>query len=260
MDQIQLISMSLIDRPVKISREIIDQEKVRELAESIRESDLLQPIILRPSNGRFEIVAGDRRYLAHKLLERKKIKAIVRELDDRETVVIRGIENLQRENLTPSEEARTYLLLREEGGMSPHSIAKKLGRSHATIDRYLKFAKCPEHVRKAVDQKEISLLVLETLMEVDDETSFEYFFKMATQNGISNTVARMWVDDYFKTKAGNYYFEEQGGSSANIEVESKPSFMTCDVCHGPCKISEVRSLVVCPDCKKKVRHQLSVQG
>ena len=101
-DQIQLIKMEMIDRPVKVSRELIDPEKVRELAESIREVGLLQPVILRPSNGRFEIVSGDRRYLAHKLIDRKEIKAIVKDLDDRETVVIRGIENLQRENLTPS--------------------------------------------------------------------------------------------------------------------------------------------------------------
>lgn len=252
--QIQLIKMDMIDRPGKIARETIDPEKVRELAESIRESGLLQPVLLRPSNGRYEMVAGDRRYLAHKLLNLKQIKAIVREIDDHETVVIRGIENLQRVDLTPSEEASVYLLLKEEGRLSTKEIAKKVGKSGNTVDRYLKFAKCPEHVRKAVDRKEISLLILETLLEIDDPEAFEYHFKMAASNGINNTVARLWVDDYFKSKSGTYYSDNGGAPPANVEIESKPTFMTCEVCLGPCEIKAVRNLVVCPECRKKVRH------
>lgn len=254
-DQIQLISMDLIDRPVKISRELIDPEKIRELAESIRESGLLQPVILRPSNGRFEMVAGDRRYLAHKLLNLKEIKAIVLDVDERETVVIRGIENLQRVDLTPSEEAMVYLLLNEEGGLSKKEICKKTGKAFGTIDRYLRFAKCSEVVRRAVDRKDVSLNVLDILMEIDDPVAFDYHFKMAASNGILPVVARMWVDDYFKSKEGTYYGDDGNPPSSNIEVETKPTFMTCEVCHGPCEIKAVRNLVVCPECRKKMRHQ-----
>ena len=253
-DQIQLIKMEMIDRPQKIAREIIDPEKVRELAESIRESGLLQPILIRPSNGRFEIVAGDRRYLAHKLIDRKEIKAIVRELDDHQTAIIRAIENLQRVDLTPSEEARAYLMLKEEGGLSPHQIAKKTGRSHVTIDRYLKFAKCPEEVRRAVDRKEVSLNSLEILMEIDDPEAFNYHFKMAAADGISATTARLWVDDYLKTKAGIYYGDDGTPPVDNADIVVKPVFVTCEVCHGPTEIKNVRNMMVCRECQKKVRH------
>lgn len=253
-DQIHLIKMDLIDRPVKIARETIDPEKIRELAESIRESGLLQPVLLRPSNGRFEMVAGDRRYLAHKLLNLKEIKAIVRELDDRETVIIRGIENLQRVDLTPSEEAAVYLLLREEGGLSIKEIAKKTGKSFNTIDRYLHFAKLPEECRRAVDRKDLSMSVLEVLREIDDEVAFDYHFKMAASNGITAQVARMWVDDYEKTKAGVYYGDDGSLPPPSLEIESKPVFMTCEVCLGPCEIKAVRNLVVCPECRKKMKN------
>ncbi len=252
-DQIQLIPMELIDRPVKISRDLIDPERVRELAESIRESGLLSPVIVRPQNGRFEIVAGDRRFLAHKLLDRKQIKAIVRETDDQETVVIRGIENLQRVNLTPSEEGQVYLLLKEEGGLNTKEIAKKTGKSHNTVVRYMNFAKCPEDVRRAVDRKEISLLCLETLLEIDDPESFQYFFKMAASNGITEKVARLWVDDYLKTKNNTYYSEDGSTPSPNVDIEQKPIFITCEVCLGPVEIKKVRNMVTCPECRKKVR-------
>jgi len=253
-DGIELVDLGLIDRPQKIARDLIDPERVRELAESIRESGLLQPIILRPSNGRYEIVAGDRRFLAHKLLNLTSIKAIVRDLDDRETVIIRGVENLQRENLTPSEEARLYLSLKEEGGLSIGSIARKTGKSPGTILRYLNLARCSDDVKKAVDEKRVSMNVLEILSEIEDPDSFKYYFGMAASNGISSVVARMWVDDYLKTKAGTYYDGVGGVPVSSVEGESKPSFVTCDVCLGPVEVKVVRSLMVCPECRKNVRH------
>ena len=252
-DQIQLIKIDQIDRPVKVSRDIIDPEKVRELAESIREKGLIQPVLLRPSNGRYEMVAGDRRYLAHKLLNLKEIKAIVRELDDRETVIIRAIENIQRVDLTPSEEAHVYLLLKEDGGLSAKEISKRTGKSHNTIDRYLRFAKYSEEVRRAVDRKDISLNTLEILKEIEDEEAFNYHFKMAASNGVTAPVARLWVDDYLKTKIGTYYSDDGGVPPPNTDLESKPIFITCEVCLGPCEIKVVRNMVVCPECRKKVR-------
>ena len=254
-EQIQLIKMEKIDRPVKIARETIDPERVRELAESIRESGLLQPVILRPANGRFDIVAGDRRYLAHKLLNLSEIKAIVKDLDDKETIVIRGIENLQRENLTPSEEAKTYFLLKTEGGLNAKQIAKKTGKSENTIGRYLVFARQPDDVRKAVDLKKISLNTLEVLLDIDDPDAFKYHFEMAAANGVTEKVARLWVDDYFKSKSGNFYSESGGLPDPNVEIEVKPVFVTCEVCHGPTEIKNVRNLVVCKECGQKVRHK-----
>jgi len=254
-DQIQLILLDLIDRPVKIAREVIDPERVRELAESIREVGLLEPVLIRPSNGRYEMVAGDRRYLAHKLLNLKEIKAIVRELDDRDTVVIRGIENLQRVNLTPSEEGNVYLLLKEEGGLSTKEISRRTGKAFGTILRYLNVAGCPEHIRKAIDTKQVSLNVLEILQEIEDPEAFDYHWKQAVYNGISATVARLWVDDYLKSKEGTYYGDDGNRPQSNIEIEIKPIFLTCEVCHNPVEIKKVRNLVACQECIKKVRHQ-----
>ena len=252
-DQIQLIPMDLIDRPVKISRETIDPERVRELAESIREHGLRQAIELRRSNGRYEIVFGDRRYLAHKLLGKNEIKAIVRDMSDQETVIIRGIENLQRENLTPSEEGRVYLALKEEGNMSINEMARKTGKAQATIRRYLNLIQHPDNVRSAVDRKIISLLTLETLQEIDDPEAFKYHFEMAAANGITEKVARLWVDDYFKTKAGEFYADSNNPPQGNLDLELKPSYITCEVCQGPCEIKKVRNICVCPECGKKVK-------
>lgn len=253
-DRIQVLDMKMIDRPVKIARETIDPERVRELAEAIREKGLLQPIKVRPVNGRYEIVFGDRRYLAHKLLELKTIKAIVSELDDQETAIVRGMENLQRENLSPSEEARHYRELKDEGGLSIPQIAKRTGRTYVTIKRYLDFSECSEDVRRAVDQKKISMLALETLREIEDPEAFKYHFEMAAQNGVAPAVARLWVDDYMKSKEGKFYSDEGSLPPGGVDSVSRPVYMTCEACLGAVELKEVRSMVVCIPCLKKVRH------
>ena len=253
-DRIQVLDIKMIDRPVKIARDTIDPEGVRELAESIRESGLQQPIKVRPVNGRYEIVFGDRRFLAHKLLELKTIKAIVSELDDQETAIIRGLENLQRENLSPSEEARHYRELKDEGGLSIPQIAKKTGRTYVTIKRYLDFSECPEEVRRAVDQKKMSMQVLECLREIEDPDLFKYHFDMAAQNGITINVARLWVDDYLKTKAGKFYSDGGSLPPGGVESAPRPVYMTCECCLGAVEMKDVRSMVICIPCLKKVRH------
>jgi len=258
-EKIELVKLDQIDRPAKIAREAIDPEKIRELAESIREVGLLEPVLLRPSNGRFEMVAGDRRYLAHKLLGKKEIKAIIKKLDDRETVIIRGIENLQRVDLSPSEEGAFYVALKVEGGLSVNEICRRTGKTHKTVDRLIWFAKFSEDVRRAVDLKQVSLNVLEILAEVEDADMFKYFFDMAVGGGISSNVARLWVDDYSKTAAGNYYSEGGGGPVSSVPTEVKPVFMTCEVCFNPCVISKVRSVVVCPECNESIRKRPHVK-
>jgi len=254
LEKIEVVKLDQIDRPSKIARESIDPEKIRELAESIREVGLLEPVLLRPVNGRYEMVAGDRRFLAHKLLGLKDIKAIVKKLNDNETVIIRGIENLQRENLTPSEEGSFYVALKEEGGLTIKELCRRTGKTEKTVSRLIWFSKFPEEVRRAVDRKEVSLNVLEILAEVEDLDMFKYFFDMAVQSGISATVARLWIDDYAKTKNGTFYSEGGGGSVGNVPVEVKPVFLTCEVCFNPCDISKIRSMMVCPECGKKTRH------
>jgi ParB/RepB/Spo0J family partition protein len=252
LEKIVMIPLGRIDRPAKIARESIDPEKVRELAESIREVGQLQPVVVRPANGRFEMVAGDRRYLALKLLGLKEIKAVVKQLNDYETVIVRGIENLQRENLTPSEEGRFYTSLKEDGGLSIREICRRTGKTDKTVMRLMWFFKFPEDVRRAVDLKQVSLNVLEILAEVEDETMFKYFFDMAVGSGVSSSVARMWIDDYLKTKEGTYYLSGGGDGCQSVPTEVKPIFMTCDCCHEPVEIGKMRQVMACPKCLPKV--------
>jgi len=255
-DQIELLDILGVDPPVDASRDLIDPDKVRELAESIRSSGLLQPILVRPANGRYEVVAGHRRLLAHKLLGEVKIKAIVRELSDEETFLIRAIENDQREDLNPIEKAKVYKRLQEKFGWSIRQIATKMGRGTTTVSNHLTLLEIPEDMQKEVGRGRLSIAVALCLNEVDDPEFRNYYFTAAVENGVTLDVAQKWVTEYKKTKAGNV----SGGTGARGDLgpipEPIPVFSTCVCCVGPVEVSRVRYIPVCPDCEMQIRGAL----
>lgn len=251
--QIVMVPLKDIDRPAVSGRDLIDPRKILELAESIREKGLMEPVILTPRNGRFEIVAGDRRYLAHEHLGRDAIPAIIKELDDTELIVYRAIENLQRENLTPLEEARAYNTMREKCGMSVDEICKATGKVETTVKRYLRFWRMPDEFKEAVEHRGVSLGVAEVLMQVDDPGMRGYYLKLAVENGITVAVAELWLSEYRKSKENQLTLLRGDDGGGTPDFEYKPVYVTCMCCAGPVEIKEARQLVVCLPCLQRVK-------
>ena len=128
-----------------------------ELADSIREHGILQPLIVRPLEGdRYQIVAGERRWRAARMAGLTEVPAIVRELDDLVTMELALIENLQREDLTPLEEAEGYRSLMELYGMTQEQVARRVGKSRPVIANALRLLSLPEEVRRTLAEGKIS--------------------------------------------------------------------------------------------------------
>ena len=254
----EMVSLDIekVDPPVDAARDIIDPEQVRELAESIRSQGLLQPILVRPLNGRFEVVAGHRRYLAHRLIGEVKIKSLVREMTDEEVYIIRAIENDQREDLNPIEKAKGYQRLRDKFGLSQEQIAQKMGRSRETIIRFLKLLKIPEEFQKAVGQKKLSIGVALCLNEIDDDLSKKYYFAAAVENGVTLEVAQAWLNEYFKTRSGSVEGSGGGVGVGGAIQEPLPIYQTCVCCVGPVEVRKVHYVPVCPECESQIRGAL----
>lgn len=250
--RVQQIDMAQIDRPRAIARENIDPETIRELAESIREIGLQQPVLLRPADGRYEIVAGDRRYLAHKFLASKKIDAIVKDLTDEETLLIRATENDQREDLTPMERARQYGSLRDVLKYNIEKISRKMGRTHQTVIKYLGLLELDEKFQAALDRGRLSIEVCYILIKIDDPEFRSFYFTAAVENGVTADVARKWVEDYRKSKDAKYYDSSGGGGVSTLASDPAPVYQTCAGCRGPVPADKMRYLGVCPECAKKI--------
>lgn len=253
MKKVVSLSMEKVYPPDDADRTNIDPLKVIELAESIREVGLQDPIQVRPVNGRYEIVYGHRRYLAHKHLGLDKIDCFVKDLSDGDVLLLRAIENLQRENLSPLDEARVYYRMKTKLGMSTKEIVRRTGKHGNTVTRYLRLCEYPVEFQQGVDKKLISFEVAEKLMEIDDPQMRTYFVNMAVENGITERVAEMWVSDYRRSKEGNFSEESVGQGGLNLQVQERPVFIGCECCLGPVDIHKARSISVCPECFNSVR-------
>ncbi len=148
---ISTIRMSLIEPNPKQPRRYFDEEKIAVLAESIKEHGLVQPIIITPSeNGMYKIVAGERRWRAAKKVNLKEIPAVVRTYNDEQVAEIALIENLQRENLNPIEEALGYNLLMEEFDLTQEVVSQRVGKSRSAVANSLRLLSLEKEIQKLV--------------------------------------------------------------------------------------------------------------
>ncbi len=145
-----------------------DDEKVAELASSIAEKGVLQPLLVRPVAEGFEIVAGERRFRAAVQAGLSSVPAVVREMGDRETLEIAIVENLQREDLTPVEEARAYQRL-IEFGHDQAGVAEAVGRSRSAIANTLRLLRLPEGAQQALEDGEITSGHARAILALPDE-------------------------------------------------------------------------------------------
>ena len=137
-------------------REVFDERALKELAVSIKEHGIIQPIIVRSIGQKYEIIAGERRYKASALAGLTKIPAIVRNLDDKESSKVALLENLQRKNLNPIEEARTYQKILELDQMTQEQLAKTMGKSQSAVANKLRLLVLTDEVQEALLKEKIS--------------------------------------------------------------------------------------------------------
>lgn len=150
-------------------RMVIDQAALRELAASVREHGVLQPVLVRPrDNGHYQLVAGERRWRAARIVHQATVPAMVEELDDDTALEIAIIENLQREDLSPLEEAEMYRRMTAEHGYSLRKLAHKLGKDKGYLENRLRLADAPPEIRELVSLRKDTLSHAYELLKVAD--------------------------------------------------------------------------------------------
>lgn len=138
-------------------RKIFNEEALKELAESIKEHGIIQPIVVRKKEKRYEIIAGERRFRAAKLAGLKEVPAIVKEMTEQQMMEVAILENLQREDLTPIEEAEAYSSLIDNLNFTQDALAKRLGKSRPHIANHIRLLQLPEDVRQLMNEGVLSM-------------------------------------------------------------------------------------------------------
>ena len=222
-----MISITDIQKNPYQPRKEFDGEKLDELAQSIKENGLIQPIIVRqsPVIG-YEILAGERRYRASLLAGLRSIPAVVKQLSDQEMMVQSIIENLQRENLNPIEEARAYESLVEKG-FTHAEIADKMGKSRPYISNSIRLLSLPDAILSEVENGKLSQAHARSLVGLNKEQQ-DYFFQRIIEEDISvRKLEALLTEKKQKKQQKNDHFiqneEEQLKKLLGLDVEIKMS-------------------------------------
>lgn len=166
-NQISTLKISLIDPKGDQPRKNFDKQTLEELASSIRENGLLQPIIVREyGEGRYQIIAGERRFRASKIAELSEIPAVIMNKDDRQAAEIALIENIQREDLNPIEEAMGFKALQEDYGLTQEELSERIGKSRSAIANAMRLLDLPEEILVLLAEEKLSAGHGRTLLAV----------------------------------------------------------------------------------------------
>lgn len=191
-DALARIPVGQLERGRYQPRLDLREESLAELANSIRAQGLMQPILVRPlgtpapgTAPRYEIIAGERRWRAAQQAGLTEVPAIVRDVDDEAAVAMALIENIQRENLNPLEEARALERLTSEFGLTHQEAAEAVGRSRATVSNLLRLLELPEEVRSLVEQRQIEMGHARALLALEHKRQQTEVGALVAKKGLS---------------------------------------------------------------------------
>lgn len=166
-------------------RKFFDGKKIEELAQSIREKGILVPLIVSHRDGRYELISGERRLRAASLAGLVKVPALIREVDEPERLELGLIENIQREDLGPIEEASAYEVLIERFGYTQEQVADRVGRDRATVANFLRLLKLPSKIKQVLQSGQITMGHARALLGVPEIEKQLYFVGKIVEEGWS---------------------------------------------------------------------------
>lgn len=175
---------AIVPNPLQPRKSLSDAE-LDDLAASIGEHGLLQPLLVRGGPGRYELVAGERRLRSVQRLGWPEVPVIVREVDDEALLVLALVENLQREELNPIEEAEGYRQLTERFGLKQEEIARAVGKERSTVANLLRLLKLPPSIRRLVESRALSMGHARALLAVEDPLRASELARRAVKEGWS---------------------------------------------------------------------------
>lgn len=167
-------------------RKVFDQEKLEELINSVKEKGIIQPLIVRKSSGMdYELIAGERRWRAAQKAGLKEVPVVIKDVSDKESLEIAIIENIQRADLNPIEEAEGYKRLIDEFSYTQEELAKQVGKDRATVSNHLRVLKLPDEIKKDLSAGAITLGHAKALLSLSSERELLTLGKEILKKGLS---------------------------------------------------------------------------
>lgn len=199
--ELKELKLEEVIRDEEQPRKEFSEEAIKALAASIKEHGVLQPIVVTKEDGKYKIVAGERRWRASKLAGLKKIPAIIRSLDSQNRLELSIIENAQREDLNAIELATAYAKLKSQFNMSAGDIAEKVGKSEASIIGTMRLLNLPDEAKKIMVKEKLTEGVMRPLVSQDEATIKKVLPKIVKEGWTARKVERYFSDNKKKSSA-----------------------------------------------------------
>ncbi len=211
------IDLDLIKPNAEQPRTRFTEEKLEELAQSIRENGVIQPIIVRRTDQNYEIVAGERRWRASQKIGLKKIPAIVKEVSNEKLLEIALIENIQRQELNSIEEAKAYKKLIETVGLTQEMVANRVGKDRTFVTNLLRLLRLPDELQKLIEEEKISVGHGRAILGIDDADQQKGLAKIVLDMNLSVRDTEKAVK---RMLAGENLEKTPAPKTKNIEIDA----------------------------------------
>ena len=220
-EQVKYIKIHDIMPNANQPRKTFNEEKIAELSKSIIENGIIQPLVVRKKRNGYEIVAGERRWRASMKANLSEVPCLVRELTDEQNMLIAIIENMQREDLNPIEEAEGLSQMMSSFGLTQEEVSQSVGKSRPYIANAIRLLRLPEEIKKQVSNGNISAAHGRTLLSIEDPATREKLCRQIVKEGLSVREVEKIVSEMGKKKKRPAKKREKNPNVISIEEELK---------------------------------------
>ncbi len=245
--EFRVITLDLIDDPERPMRQDLSPESVEDLVLSIKQVGIIEPLVVKPKGGRFEIIAGHRRALASGIANLAQVPCYIVNATKEQGELLKIHENLYRADVRPSDEADHFKYLIEHHKMSPVRLAKLINKSETYVTERLAIFNYPPELRHALDTGKIKFSVAREFGRMDDLVKMREYLKYAVLNGITSTLARQWVVDFHRSREPQNQ-EHEFSRAKNPDTGIIENLSTCIFCMKPINLREANVVYIHDKC------------
>lgn len=246
-NSIQSISLDEINEPSKAVRTVISAEGLEDLAKSIAQVGVIQPIVLQKKGSRYEIVAGHRRFLASRMCGKVSVPAIITELKDRDTDLVKLHENYCREDINCVDEAKYFLMLKEKYEWNIHEIATYISKSDSYVVTRLALLGADARVLAALETRQITMSQAREILSAENEKVRYELLRVTIENGATVNSIRMMRQSY-ESVMGPSVTDSNPSAAGASSYESEKHLIRCPACDGVYPVNSIYPLSVCKTC------------
>jgi len=249
--EFKVISLDLLDDPANPMRSDLSPESVRDLVASIKQLGIIEPLVVKPVDGRYEVVAGHRRLVAATIAELAEVPCYVVEASEEVSEMLKIHENIFRRDINPADEAGFYDWLIHHYKITPNKVAGMINKSPKYVMDRLQILEYPGELREALSEGKIQFTVAREFNRVTDIATMQRFLHYALRSGIVSSLARQWVDDW-KRNSSPLAPTAQSAENEQSDGNEYITYVNCVYCKQQMEFFEATTIYIHNSCLNEV--------